>query len=94
MLKIMGDMSYRKLVMDMIRQKVTDPTLDATLYAAQTVRDVVSITVSARKAFGRARLATVMKSAEFMRVIFGSFLVLPWLIRGLWSALSAANSGG
>ena len=92
--KKIGDEGYRKLVMDMIRQKVTDPTLDATLYAAQTMRDVVSIMVSARKAFGRARLATVMKSAEFMRVIFGSFLVLPWLIRGLWSALSAANSGG
>ena len=94
MLKKMGDKSYRKLVMDMIRQEVTDPTLDATLYAAQTMRDVVSIMVSARKAFGRAQLATVMKSAEFMRVILGSFLVLPWLIRGLWWALSAANSGG
>ena len=94
LLKKMGDKGYRKLVMDMIRQKVTDPTLDASLYAAQTMQDVVSITLSARKAFGRARLATVTKSAEFMRVIFGSLLVLPWQIRGLWSALSAANSGG
>ena len=35
------------------------------------MQDVISITLSARKTPGTARLATVTKTAEFMRVILG-----------------------
>jgi hypothetical protein len=68
----MGAAAYRRLVMDMLRRRTgPNPDPDASLLAAQTLQDVVAITLSARQALGEARLATVTKSAEFMRVIFG-----------------------
>ena len=48
-----------------------DPKSDLALRAKQTVQDVMSIILSARKALGKARLATATKAAEFMRVIVG-----------------------
>ena len=71
-LEKLGDKNYRKVVMDMLRQRDPNPGSDVSLVAAQTLEDVVSITLSARRALGEARLATATKSAEFMRVIFGN----------------------
>ena len=68
----LGDSGYRKLVMDMIRQnKTPDPNAEASLYTAQTLQDVVSITLAARKAFGKARFKTAAAAAEFLRVMVG-----------------------
>ena len=47
------------------------PLNDVKLCAKQTIIDVVQLTLSARKALGEARLATVTKCTEFMRMIFG-----------------------
>jgi hypothetical protein len=69
----MGDKAYRKLVMDMMRRRMgPNPDADVSLLAAQTLEDVISITLSARKALGEARLTTATKATEFMRVIIGS----------------------
>jgi hypothetical protein len=69
----MGDKAYRRLVMDMLRRRTgPNPDSDVSLIAAQTLEDVISITLSARKALGEARLTTATKATEFMRVIFGS----------------------
>jgi hypothetical protein len=74
-LEKMGDKAYRKLVMDMLRHKDVTGQLvvgsDASWIAAQTLQDVISITLSARRALGEARLATATEAAEFMRFIFG-----------------------
>ena len=72
-MKNIGDVGYKKIVMDMLNQgKESDPSTDLGLATQQTLRDVVNLTLSARKALGAARLATVTKSAEFIRVIFGN----------------------
>jgi hypothetical protein len=55
----------------MMRHKCADPCKDLKLLAASTLEDVVRLSRAARQALGKARLATVTKSAEFMRVIFG-----------------------
>ena len=67
----MGWEKYHKLVVDMMKKK-TNPKADAFLCAAQTLQDVVDLTMSARKAFGKGRLTTATKSTEFMRVILGN----------------------
>jgi hypothetical protein len=72
-LKKMGAPAYRNLIMDCINNdKDPDPGTDHRLMATQTLQDVISITVSARKALGKARLATATKGTEFMRVIVGN----------------------
>jgi hypothetical protein len=68
-----GDKVYHKLIMDCLRQHTEpEPGMDISLIAAQTLQDVISITVSAREALGKARLTTATKATEFMRVIVGS----------------------
>ena len=69
----MGDKAYHKLIMDCINNdKDPDPGTDHRLMATQTLQDVISITVSAREALGKARLTTATKATEFMRVIVGN----------------------
>ena len=70
-LRKMGSAKYHKLVVDMMQNK-TNPKADVCLCAAQTLQNVVDLTMSARKAFGHARLTTATKSTEFMRVILGT----------------------
>jgi hypothetical protein len=70
-LKELGDVNYHRLVMDMMKKK-TNPEADGYLCAMQTLQDVVDMTLSARKAFGQARLATATKRIEFVRDILGN----------------------
>ena len=66
---------YSKIVLDMIRNnnKVANASIHGELsrFLNQTLTDVVTLTLSARKALGEARLTTLTKSTEFMRMIFG-----------------------
>jgi hypothetical protein len=72
-LKRIGDCAYRKMIKDCIRQnKEPDPEMDSALIASQTLQDVLSVTLSARKALGKARLNSATRATEFMRVIVGS----------------------
>jgi hypothetical protein len=72
-LKRIGDCAYRKMIKDCIRQnKQPDPEMDGALIASHTLHDVLSITLSARKALGKARLNSATRATEFMRVIVGS----------------------
>ena len=48
-----------------------DATSDLAVLTSQILQDVIDLTNSARKALGKARLTTLTKGAEFMRVIFG-----------------------
>ena len=74
-LRKLKEAGYRKIVMGMINQNQhadsPDPTSNLSIRAKQTVEDVMSSILSARKALGKVRLATATKAAEFMRVIFG-----------------------
>ena len=53
-MKNIGDVGYKKIVLDMLNQgKEPDPTTDLGLATQQTLRDVVNLTLSARKARAR-----------------------------------------
>ena len=62
-LEKVGATNYRKLVTDMIRHKISDPGKDLKLLTASTLEDVARLSRAARQALGKARLATVTKSA-------------------------------
>lgn len=70
-LRKMGISGYRKIVLDMIKKK-TNPKADVLLCAVQTLQHVVDLTMAARKAWGKAKLTTVTKATDFMRVIVGN----------------------
>ena len=70
-LKQMQIPGYRKIVLDMIRKK-TNPKADVLVCATQTLQNVVNLTMAARKAWGRAKLATVTKACGFVRMVVGN----------------------
>ena len=70
-LKQMKISGYRKIVLDMIREKI-NPRADVLICAVQTLQNVVDLTMAARKAWGKARLATVTKATDFLRMVVGN----------------------
>ena len=71
LLQRMGNAAYKRMVLDCMNGENPNPNNDAALSVTQTMDNVIKLTMSARKAFGKARLATATKAADFMRVICG-----------------------
>ena len=73
--KMIGPENYRKIVMAMCRgNKIPDdlnPGQDGILVAKQTLQDVVSMTLAARKAYGASRMLVATKACEFIRMVTG-----------------------
>ena len=72
---MIGAGNYRKIVVALgkgnrIPHRL-NPGQDGILVAKQTLQDVVSMTLAARKAYGASRMLVATKACEFLRMIVG-----------------------
>ena len=71
LLRRIGEKGFVRMCRDAARCGLLPTEEEQKLVVMQSVNDIVGLVESAKKAFGKARLATASAGAEFLRMMFG-----------------------